>query len=199
MQYAFYFDQTSCNQCGTCVVACKDWNDVKPGPVKWRQIHEHEFKEQGEFPNVSYHPLVYSCNHCSDPVCVTSCAVGAISKGSDGIVTLDRNKCQRLQLCIAACPYGAPQLAEDKQEPEKSSKWLLAHPAQKCTFCPERWKDGKKPICVDACPQRALDAGTVDYILQQHPEAVPATEAAGFPSDVSLGKHTKPNLYIKLR
>lgn len=44
MQYIFYFDQTRCSECGTCVVSCKDWNSVKPGKVKWRKIHDYDTK-----------------------------------------------------------------------------------------------------------------------------------------------------------
>jgi anaerobic dimethyl sulfoxide reductase subunit B (iron-sulfur subunit) len=30
---------------------------------------------------------------------------------------------------------------------------------QKCNLCCDRWESGHKPICVEACPMRALDAG----------------------------------------
>ncbi len=38
MQLGFYFDQTRCCSCYTCIVACKDWNDVSAGPVSWRRV-----------------------------------------------------------------------------------------------------------------------------------------------------------------
>lgn len=50
-----------------------------------------------------------------------------------------------------------------------------------------------------SCPQRALDAGPKDYILQRYPDAVPAVEVDGFPNDIFNGGHTSPNLYIKKR
>jgi anaerobic dimethyl sulfoxide reductase subunit B (iron-sulfur subunit) len=75
----------------------------------------------------------------------------------------------------------------------------VAHPAQKCTFCIDRWNNEQKPVCVMACPQLALDAGPVEQILQRYPEATPATDADGFPQDLYNGQHTKPNLYIKKR
>ncbi len=53
-------------------------------------------------------------------------------------------------LCKDVCPYGAPQF--DDEEKAKM---------QKCDLCVERWPDQKKPICVEACPVRALDAGSV--------------------------------------
>jgi len=37
-QYAFFFDQNRCYNCHACVVACRDWNDIQPGPVKWLRL-----------------------------------------------------------------------------------------------------------------------------------------------------------------
>jgi NADPH-dependent glutamate synthase beta subunit-like oxidoreductase len=54
-------------------------------------------------------------------------------------------------LCKDACPYSVPQFAAE----EKARM-------QKCDFCAERWPEGKKPICVEACPPRALDAGRLE-------------------------------------
>ena len=38
MQLGFYFDQSRCSNCLTCVVACKDWHDIPAGPVSWRRV-----------------------------------------------------------------------------------------------------------------------------------------------------------------
>ena len=199
MQYVFYFDQNSCSECGTCVVACKDWNGVNPGPVSWRKVYRHEKRETGSYPNLVIRPLVYSCNHCEEPACVQSCSAGAISKRSeDGIVIVNRNKCQSLKSCVDACPYNAVQIADSNQELPDNDK-LTPHPAQKCTFCLDRWSKGDKPICVMSCPQRALDAGPLDEILRLYKDVVPATEAEGFPEDLYGSKHTKPNLYMTRR
>jgi anaerobic dimethyl sulfoxide reductase subunit B (iron-sulfur subunit) len=197
MQHVFFFDQTRCTECGTCVVACKDWNGVNPGTVKWRRIYDHDKREEGIFPNIRVKPLVYSCNHCEEPACVRACSIGAISKRSeDGIVLVDREKCQNLRVCVSACPFGAVQIAGDEQE-TAISNWTVSHPAQKCTFCIDRLNDNQKPSCVMACPQRALDAGPADYIFQRHPDAVRATEVDGVPDDIYAGIRTRPNLYIK--
>ncbi|MCP4757101.1 MAG: FAD-dependent oxidoreductase [Proteobacteria bacterium] len=53
-------------------------------------------------------------------------------------------------LCKDACPYSAPQFAIE----EKAKM-------QKCDLCYDRWDEDKKPICVEACPPRALDAGPI--------------------------------------
>jgi len=56
-------------------------------------------------------------------------------------------------LCKDVCPYGAPQFADEEQAK-----------IQKCDLCLERWADNKKPICVEACTVRALDAGPLDEL-----------------------------------
>ena len=38
MQLGFYFDQTRCINCFTCVVACKDWHDIPAGPASWLKV-----------------------------------------------------------------------------------------------------------------------------------------------------------------
>ena len=69
-------------------------------------------------------------------------------------------------LCKDACPYSSPQFADE----EKARM-------QKCDLCIERWADGKKPICVEACPPHALDAGTLDELKIKYGEV---TEAHNF-------------------
>jgi len=56
-------------------------------------------------------------------------------------------------LCKDVCPYNAPQFAVE----EKAKM-------QKCDLCIDRWADDKKPICVEACPVRALDAGPLEEL-----------------------------------
>ena len=56
-------------------------------------------------------------------------------------------------LCKDVCPYSAPQFAAE----EKAKM-------QKCDLCVDRWAENKKPICVEACPVRALDAGPLEQL-----------------------------------
>ena len=54
----------------------------------------------------------------------------------------------------------------------------------------ERVADGKKPICVESCPLRALDFGPIDELRQKHGQlaAVAPLPSAHF---------TKPSIVIK--
>ncbi len=69
-------------------------------------------------------------------------------------------------LCKDVCPYAAPQFADE----EKAKM-------QKCDLCLERWADNKKPVCVEACPVRALDAGPLDELRVKYGDI---RDASGF-------------------
>jgi len=130
---------------------------------------------------------------------MTSCAAGAISKDDTGIVHVDRNKCIGLQTCITACPFAKPQIAKDKQEPDRIIGWQIDHPMQKCNMCSrDRLKHGLKPACTLSCPGRALDFGTADYIQATYPGAVRLNKA-DFPYAYvnNNAVETSPNLFIK--
>ncbi len=167
MQLCFYLDQTRCTGCETCVVACKDWNDVPAGPASWIRVLT---TEEGKYPNPFVAFLIIHCYHCARPSCVSACPVGAISKrAEDGIVLVNQEIClghDKCDMCAQACPYGAPQFgAEDNAK------------MQKCNFCVDRWVEEKKPICVDACIMRALDAGPKDELRAKYGDI---REATGF-------------------
>jgi len=154
----FYFNQTLCLGCFTCVVACKDWNDVDAGPASWRRLTTIE---KGRYPDLFVAFLSTACHHCAEPVCVPACPVGAISKREeDGVVVIDREAClgkDNCTLCLSACPYDAPQFGA-----EENARM------QKCDFCIERLENNKKPVCVDACPMRALDAGPIEELKAKY-------------------------------
>ena len=180
MQIGFYFDQTRCIGCLTCVVACKDAHDIAPGPASWRRVTE---MESGEFPEVSVTFLSSACYHCGHPACISTCPPGAIHKRErDGIVVVDREIClgkEDCGLCRKACPYGAPQYgAEEKAKMEK------------CDLCLDRLLAGKSPICVAACRTRALDAGPMDELKSKYGRA---NEAAG----MVYSSKMKPSVIFK--
>lgn len=193
-QFAFYFDQTRCMSCNSCTVACKDWNQVEPGPASWRKQYTYEMSG-------GFFPLSMGCNHCSDPACVRACGYGAISKDSaTGIVSVNRTLCKNLRGCVEACPFGKTLFADDKQEDvtlKDKYGWAIVHPMQKCDMCRERVSSGQKPACVASCVGRALDWGTVEYITSTYPDAV-RMNPGDFPyAYVNNSNDTQPNFFVK--
>lgn len=194
MRMAFFFDQSRCMGCNTCTVSCKDYYNVNPGPVRYRKQWTHELSSGSVF-----YPLVMSCNHCKNPACMAACAAGAITKRADGIVVVNRNKCQELRACIAACPFAEPAIADDKQEPLSLDTWKVTHPMQKCNLCVTLLDKGEKTVCERACPAHAIEVGDFDELMRKYPGAE-QLNAGNYPyaysnNDTSTG----PSLIIKPR
>lgn len=188
MQYVFYFDQSRCIGCNTCTVACKDHNNINPGPVKWRELKS---TETGKTTKLKNYNLTIGCNHCEVPYCEGACPTGAIAKDeATGAVLVDRAACIGDGACVDACPYGRIFRADDQQEPVKDPSWQVAHPAQKCTMCYDRIAAGEKPICVSSCINRALDFGTMTYLENKYGKL--DKEVIGFKRE-----DTFPNYYFK--
>ena len=75
------------------------------------------------------------------------------------------------------CPYNAPKVDEEKKK------------AVRCNGCAERVAAGEKPVCVEACPARALDFGPAEEMAKRGERAA----VAPLPDPAA----TVPNLFIK--
>lgn len=150
-QYGFHFDGKRCTGCKTCVLACKDNKDLS-AEISFRKVYEYGggtwSQSDGLWSNDAFGYYVsVACNHCDSPACMAKCPQGAISKDPDtGIVNNDPEKCIGCGTCAIACPYSAPKVDEEIKK------------AVRCDMCADRVAEGKQPICVEACPLRALDS-----------------------------------------
>lgn len=179
MQLGFYLDTDRCVGCETCVVACKNWNNLTPkatatpgtaGP-KFRRVMSIE---SGTYPNVDIVKVSLGCAHCGKPACAAVCPAGAISKrAEDGVVVVDQNKCIGCRYCFFACPFGVPQYGAEGT-------------MQKCNLCLERLAMGKDPACVASCPAKAVFAGPLEELAK-----IAATKRAQ-----KLAGATVPSLFI---
>jgi anaerobic dimethyl sulfoxide reductase subunit B (iron-sulfur subunit) len=181
MEIGFYFDQTRCIGCYTCMVACKDWHDIEAGPVKWIKV---DAIEKGKYPELYLGYMFKACLHCAEPLCAKACPVDAITKRQeDGIVIVDREICiggEKCKFaCRKACPYDVPQFGVD-DNPKM----------QKCDLCLERWAENKKPVCVEACPMRALDVGPIDELKAKYGDI---QETVGF----AYSERTRPSIVFR--
>jgi anaerobic dimethyl sulfoxide reductase subunit B (iron-sulfur subunit) len=86
------------------------------------------------------------------------------------VVVVDRETClgneECALFCQDACLYGVPQFGAE-----------LGAKMQKCEFCLDKLAENKKPVCVDACPMWALDAGPIEEIQEKYGDI---REAEGF-------------------
>lgn len=185
-QYAIFYDQSRCNGCKTCQMACKDYHDL-PAERSYNYVVEYEatdgWKTDSDglpVPQGLYSYFVaLSCNHCDDPACVKACPTGACAKDeTTGIVSIDQEKCVGAGVCVTQCPYSIPVMNEEAKKGEK------------CDGCKDRVAEGLMPFCVEACPQRALIIGDADSV----PEGFERASVAPLPDPGETG----PNRYIKL-
>ncbi|MCM3724213.1 dimethylsulfoxide reductase subunit B [Neobacillus cucumis] len=183
-QLGFYINQSLCTGCKACTVACKDKNNLDVG-INFRRVYPYEegtFVEQptrGIVQNIKAYYFSISCNHCKKAACIPSCPTGAIVKNKqNGIVTIAQDVCQGAQLCIKACPYGAPQY--NKRE----------FKSNKCDFCIDLQEKGEEPVCVAACPMRAIEFGPIEELRKKYGTV---SQIKGMPSNTL----TQPNLVIK--
>ena len=181
--YAFSFDGTRCTGCKTCEMACKDYKDLDLG-VAYRKVYEVTSGETVRDANGCFtstctsYPLSLSCNHCDDPACTKVCPTGAMHKDAEtGLVSVDADKCVGCGYCHMACPYNAPKVDRSKGH------------SVKCDGCAERVAAGEKPVCVEACPLRALDFGDIDELREKYGDVA---DLAPLPDS----SETSPNLVL---
>jgi anaerobic dimethyl sulfoxide reductase subunit B (iron-sulfur subunit) len=158
---AFFLDTQICTGCKTCMIACKDKNNLPLG-VRWRRVVEFAggewvSRDDGTFTqNVFAYYISVSCNHCQDPICVQTCPSTAMHQSEHGIVAVDLDKCVGCRYCEWACPYSAPQFDASLGQ------------MTKCDFCQDELDRDGTPACVASCPTRALQFGEYDELAARH-------------------------------
>jgi Fe-S-cluster-containing dehydrogenase component len=90
------------------------------------------------------------------------CPADAIKRTGDGVVQSARKpRCIACGNCVVACPFGVPELYEDRQI------------MMKCDMCYDRSSVGRKPLCAAVCPSQALFFGTREQIEALRPLSAP--------------------------
>jgi anaerobic dimethyl sulfoxide reductase subunit B len=173
----FYFDMTSCIGCRTCQIACKDKNDLKVGTI-FRQARTYE---TGAYPNPGVYHFSSTCNHCTSPKCVEGCPTGAMHIAADKTVQHDKTKCIGCRYCTWSCPYGVPQFIADLGK------------VSKCDACKDLRDKKENPVCVDACPMRAIEWGDIGELKAKHGDTT--RDLAILPNS----SVTNPSLLIKAK
>ncbi len=170
-------DTTLCIGCNECVLACKRANNlVADVPRRWQKpdgLSARNWTSVLRRPGGQF--VRKQCRHCLEPSCVSVCPVGALKKQEEGPVTYDQGRCMGCRYCMMACPYGIPRYDWDQAVPY----------VQKCIFCYDRIKEGKKPACTDACPTGATIFGTREELLAEAQKRVRAKPELKLYGDVN--------------
>jgi Fe-S-cluster-containing dehydrogenase component len=149
----FYIDPSRCIGCLACVQACTECDTHRGESM----IHL-EFVERAESTQTV--PVV--CMHCEQPTCAEVCPADAIKRTADGVVqSARRPRCIACGNCVAACPFGVPEVYPDR-------KIMM-----KCDMCYDRTSVGRKPMCATVCPSQALFFGTREEIERLRPTSQP--------------------------
>ena len=134
-----YVNEKWCLGCHLCEYNCayaQTGGDTMALALKGVKINPNIRVEEGK--NINF---AVNCRHCEEPLCVKGCITGALSRGEDGVITINKDKCIHCYTCIVSCPYGCIVPSDEGA-------------IQKCELC-TKTHDGV-PKCVQGCPNNAI-------------------------------------------
>ncbi|MDD5562966.1 MAG: hydrogenase 2 operon protein HybA [Thermoanaerobaculaceae bacterium] len=174
------YDATLCIGCKTCVVACKQANDMPvesaangglwDAPTDLDSKTKNIIKLYRDGEQESF--VKQQCMHCVDPGCAAACMLHSLHKDEvTGVVMYDPTYCVGCRYCMMACPFNVPKFEFEKAAPK----------IVKCELCRQRIKDaavtgaggftrypmGQGPACCEVCPREAVIYGRRDELLAE--------------------------------
>lgn len=175
VQFGYALDLSRCIGCRKCVYECVKENNQSRNPqIHWIQVlqmdkmkgidfaHSDSHYNPEKVPEKGHFYVPIACQQCRNPQCTKVCPVQATWSEPDGIVVVDYDWCIGCRYCMAACPYGArhfnwgePTIPEEELNTEThylGNRPRMQGVVEKCTFCIQRSREGKYPVCVEVCP-----------------------------------------------
>jgi len=168
------YDATLCVGCQTCMVACKQANDMPvehSGPEGvWDNprdlsattlniIKKYEHGDSHLKDDIDgYSFIKRHCMHCLEPSCVSACPVSAMTKDEvTGLVRYNVDNCIGCRYCQVACPFNIPKFEWDDPTPK----------IVKCQLCSHLLKKGGISACCAVCPTGASLFGSVSELVSE--------------------------------
>ena len=176
------YDTTRCIGCKTCVVACREANNLKPdtsnapgglwdSPLDMNGQTKTVIKLYRSKDGIQRSYFKAQCMHCIDPACTNACMIGALKKREHGIVSYDPNLCIGCRYCQMACPFNVPKFEWAKAAPKIVKCELCRQRAEGAALTTSggfsRYPKGHGPACAEVCPREAVISGTREELLTE--------------------------------
>ncbi|HOO90667.1 MAG TPA: 4Fe-4S dicluster domain-containing protein [Syntrophales bacterium] len=147
----------------------EDWSDKKGltsrlTPYNWTFVQKVQVEHGGRRHIVN---IPRRCMHCDNPPCADLCPFSVLHKMPNGPVLIDHDLCFGGAKCRDVCPWGIPaRQAGVGIYLHIAPKFAGGGVMYKCNLCYDRLKSGRKPACVEACPQEAILFGEKDKMRE---------------------------------
>lgn len=198
--YATLIDLEKCDGCSDfdsprCVLACRsERQNSFPNPPKeelrdyWPQKKHEDWSDKKHLTDrfTPYNWIFVQkvkvgdkeisiprrCMHCDNPPCAKLCPFGVKHKTPEGPVYIDHSLCFGGAKCRTVCPWSVPQRQAGVGIYTLWQRFLPVGGGVmfKCDLCRDRLTKGKKPYCIETCPQQAMSIGRRDEIFAKAEE-----------------------------
>ncbi len=191
VQFGYALNLGRCIGCRKCVYACVAENNQSRSPqIQYIRVLEmprgsvdiergnHHY-DRPTVPDEDHYYMPIQCHQCANPPCVKVCPVEATWQEPDGVTVIDYDWCIGCRYCEAACPYWArrfnftkPGFPRDEAKSENpcglnpdmaylSNRPRMRGVMEKCHFCLQRSREGRRPACLEVCPVGARKFGNL--------------------------------------
>jgi anaerobic carbon-monoxide dehydrogenase iron sulfur subunit len=131
-----------CLGCHSCELACAvRWS--KSGVLAEAITESPRPASRVHVLGVGKRPVPLQCQQCEDAPCASVCPTKSLYRlEPNRPVLFRRDLCIGCSSCVLVCPFGVLKRADGG---------IMA----KCDLCWDRVAEGKKAVCVEACPTKA--------------------------------------------